>query len=52
MLLLGTISCNSWLDLQPENQQTSDMFWESKEEVLAVLMSAYNVRTILYNGVN
>lgn len=41
MLLLGTISCNSWLDLQPENQQTSDMFWESKEEVLAVLMAAY-----------
>lgn len=40
MLFLG-FSCNSWLDLQPENQQTSDMFWESKEEVLAVLMSAY-----------
>lgn len=41
LLLLSTLSCNSWLDLQPENQQTSDMFWESKEEVLAVLMSAY-----------
>lgn len=33
--------CNSWLDIYPENQQTSDNFWKSKEEVQEVLMGTY-----------
>lgn len=33
--------CNSWLDIYPENQQTSDNFWKSKEEVQEVLMGSY-----------
>lgn len=37
----GVASCNSWLDLLPADKQTTDNFWESKEEVEAVLASAY-----------
>lgn len=45
--------CNSWLDLQPENKQTTDMFWKSKEEVEAVITSGYNgLRSCLYYFVN
>lgn len=39
-LLFGT-GCNSWLDLLPENQQTTDMYWKTKEDVEAVVMSGY-----------
>lgn len=41
LLLVIPAGCNSWLDLLPTNDQTTDKFWESKEEVLSVLMSAY-----------
>lgn len=34
-------SCNSWLDLLPDNSQTSDMYWNTKEDVEAVVMSTY-----------
>lgn len=33
--------CNSWLDLMPENQQTTDMYWQTKEDVEAVVTSGY-----------
>lgn len=33
--------CNSWLDLLPENQQTTDMYWKTKEDVEAVVTSGY-----------
>lgn len=33
--------CNSWLDLQPSDKQTSDSYWKAKEEVESVLASAY-----------
>jgi len=42
LLLAGaSVSCNNWLDLQPVNDQTTDRYWESKEEVEAVLFSGY-----------
>lgn len=41
ILLLATSGCNSWMDIFPENQQSSDQYWQSKEEVYAVLMGAY-----------
>lgn len=41
LLAGGSVSCNNWLDLQPVNDQTTDRFWESKEEVEAVLFSSY-----------
>ncbi|MDR1414864.1 MAG: RagB/SusD family nutrient uptake outer membrane protein [Odoribacteraceae bacterium] len=44
LLLLGVIAfsgCKDWLTILPENEQTSDKFWKSKEEVLAVLNAGY-----------
>lgn len=33
--------CNSWLDLQPENEQSIGSFWNNKEEVEDVVSGAY-----------
>ncbi|MDR2130648.1 MAG: RagB/SusD family nutrient uptake outer membrane protein [Odoribacteraceae bacterium] len=44
LLLLGIMAfsgCKEWLTILPENEQTSDKFWKSKEEVLAVLNAGY-----------
>lgn len=41
LMLYIPAGCNSWLDLLPTNDQTTDRYWESKEEVEAVLASAY-----------
>ncbi len=40
-LLIGFSGCEDWLELSPENAQTIDQYWESKEDVEAVLMSGY-----------
>lgn len=40
-LLIVPAGCNSWLDLLPENQQTTDMYWKTKEDVEAVVISGY-----------
>ena len=34
-------SCNDWLSVLPENEQVSDEYWASKEEVESVLSSGY-----------
>lgn len=34
-------SCNEWLSVLPENEQVSDEYWTSKEEVESVLASGY-----------
>lgn len=39
MLTLG--SCNSWLDITPENEQVSDIYWNTKEDVKAVVAAGY-----------
>jgi len=44
LLLLGSLllnSCNEWLSVLPENEQVSDEYWTSKEEVESVLSSGY-----------
>lgn len=43
ILWLAIVSggCNSWLELQPENDLTRDEFWKSKEEVESVLAGGY-----------
>lgn len=41
LMLYVPTGCNSWLDLLPTNDQTTDRYWESQEEVEAVLASAY-----------
>lgn len=34
-------SCNDWLDLLPNNEQVTDQYWKSKEDVEAVIASGY-----------
>lgn len=34
-------SCNDWLDLLPNNEQVTDQYWKSKEDVEAVVASGY-----------
>lgn len=41
LMVLPLGSCNSWLDIYPEEQQSMDNFWTTKEEVEQVLMGAY-----------
>lgn len=40
-LIAGMTGCNSWLDLEPENKQTSATYWNKKEDVEAVVMAGY-----------
>lgn len=39
--LLTITSCSDWLEVKPKNDQLSDEYWQSKEEVEAVLASGY-----------
>ena len=39
--ILGLVSCNTWLDVTPNNEQVTDDYWKSKEDVEAVLASGY-----------
>ena len=41
LLLSVQVSCNDWLELLPPNGLIRNEFWKSKEDVEAVLMSAY-----------
>ena len=39
--LLSLTSCNDWLDILPNNEQVTDDYWKSKEDVEAVIASGY-----------
>jgi starch-binding outer membrane protein, SusD/RagB family len=44
MILLGMLSlssCSGWLDILPDNEQVTDNYWKSKEDVEAVVASGY-----------
>ncbi len=43
MLVLATFftSCEDWLNLYPENSQTTDQYWQTKEDVEAVVAAGY-----------
>ena len=41
MSLTLTTSCNDWLDVLPNNEQVTDDYWKSKEDVEAVIASGY-----------
>ena len=41
ILCLGVFGCNNFLDILPENSQTSGMFWNNKEDVEGVVYSLY-----------
>lgn len=36
-----TTSCSDWLDILPNNEQVTDNYWKSKEDVEAVIASGY-----------
>jgi hypothetical protein len=42
LILFLLVSCNNWLDLEPENQLVKQEFWQSKEDVEAVVASMYD----------
>lgn len=44
LVLLGFFaltSCNDWLNILPDNEQVTDNYWKSKEDVESVLASGY-----------
>lgn len=41
LLLVMPTSCNSWLDLRPQDGITKDEFWNSKEQVQAAVSGCY-----------
>lgn len=42
LLAILCSSCNDWLEVYPVNEQVTPRFWQSKEDVEAVLASGYN----------
>ncbi len=40
-LVLASLSCQEWLNLYPENAQTSDQYWQTREDVEAVVAAGY-----------
>lgn len=41
MVMGGLTSCNDWLDVKPNNEQITVDYWQSKEDVEAVVMTGY-----------
>ena len=41
LAVLSLGSCNDWLDILPNNEQVTDNYWKSKEDVEAVVASGY-----------
>ena len=41
LTLTTTTACNDWLDVLPNNEQVTDDYWKSKEDVEAVIASGY-----------
>lgn len=45
LLLFGGLlmsGCSDWLDVQPKDKQSTDMYWESSEDVEAILAQGYS----------
>ena len=41
LMVLTMTSCDNWLNLYPENSQTTDQYWQTKEDVEAVVAAGY-----------
>lgn len=41
LMMFSLVSCNEWLDILPDNEQVTDNYWKSKEDVEAVIASGY-----------
>ena len=45
LLLAGgllTSSCSDWLDVLPKDKQSTDMYWQSAEDVESILAQGYS----------
>ena len=45
LLLSGSLlvsGCSDWLDVLPKDKQSTDMYWESSEDVEAILAQGYS----------
>jgi hypothetical protein len=42
IIITFTVSCNDWLDLEPENDLIRQEFWKKESDVNAVLAAMYN----------
>jgi len=42
IVLFFTVSCNDWLELEPENELIRQEFWKTKDDVDAVLAATYD----------
>lgn len=45
LLLSGSLlmsGCSDWLDILPKDKQSTDMYWESSEDVEAILAQGYS----------
>lgn len=40
-VIITATSCNNWLDVLPENDQVADEYWQTKEDVAAVIAACY-----------
>ncbi|MBN1927825.1 MAG: RagB/SusD family nutrient uptake outer membrane protein [Prolixibacteraceae bacterium] len=49
LLPLFQLSCDSWLEMLPPSGLTREEFWQTKEDVEAVLMGAYSSFSMLDN---
>ncbi|MGQ1787434.1 RagB/SusD family nutrient uptake outer membrane protein [Saccharicrinis sp. GN24d3] len=50
LIAFVTSSCDSWLDLQPENEVVKEDFWKTQADVESVLWSAYKGVQDLHSG--
>jgi len=39
LCIMALTSCNDWLDVKPDNEQVTPEYWQSKEDVEAVITS-------------
>ncbi len=39
--VLFATGCNTWLDLEPDNERLTQQYWEKEEDVSTTVMSSY-----------
>lgn len=49
VVMMVPFGCNNWLELMPPSGLTRDEFWQTKEDVEAILMGAYSSFSSLNN---
>lgn len=49
LAVLAQVSCNNWLELEPPSGLTREEFWQTKEDVEAMLSGAYSIMAKMDN---